>query len=305
MKLYKPIFWRSTNIISLLIYPLSMITYLINFIKKFSSKKKFIIKTICVGNIYIGGTGKTSLALEINKLLSKKFKTVFIKKNYRYQQDEIKLLKNNGKCIILNDRINSLNVAEKKKFQIAILDDGLQQKNIKYDLKIVCFNTTDGFGNGFLLPAGPLRERLSELKNYDVVFLNGENKNKKLIKIILQINNKIKIFNSTYQPINLNNFNKNKKYLMFCGVGNPEEFEKTLLKFKFKIKEKMIFPDHYKFTNNEIKKLKIIAKQKKLNIITTEKDYSRLNVSQKKNVQYLKIKLKIKKLNEFKKVLIN
>ena len=305
MKLYKPIFWRSTNIISLLIYPLSMITYLINFIKKFSSKKKFIIKTICVGNIYTGGTGKTSLALEINKLLSKKFKTVFIKKNYRYQQDEIKLLKNNGKCIILNDRINSLNVAEKKKFQIAILDDGLQQKNIKYDLKIVCFNTTDGFGNGFLLPAGPLRERLSELKNYDVVFLNGENKNKKLIKIILQINNKIKIFNSTYQPINLNNFNKNKKYLMFCGVGNPEEFEKTLLKFKFKIKEKMIFPDHYKFTNNEIKKLKIIAKQKKLNIITTEKDYSRLNVSQKKNVQYLKIKLKIKKLNEFKKVLIN
>ena len=304
MKLYKPIFWRSTNIISLLIYPLSMITYLINFIKKFSSKKKFIIKTICVGNIYTGGTGKTSLALEINKLLSKKFKTVFIKKNYRYQQDEIKLLKNNGKCIILKNRINSLYVAEKKKFQIAILDDGLQQKNIKYDLKIVCFNTTDGFGNGFLLPAGPLRERLSELKNYDVVFLNGENKNKKLIKIILQINNKIKIFNSTYQPINLNNFNKNKKYLMFCGVGNPEEFEKTLLKFKFKIKEKMIFPDHYKFTNNEIKKLKIIAKQKKLNIITTEKDYSRLNVSQKKNVQYLKIKLKIKKLNEFKKVLI-
>ena len=305
MKLYKPIFWRSTNIISLLIYPLSMITYLINFIKKFSSKKKFIIKTICVGNIYTGGTGKTSLALEINKLLSKKFKTVFIKKNYRYQQDEIKLLKNNGKCIILNDRINSLNLAEKKKFQIAILDDGLQQKNIKYDLKIVCFNTTDGFGNGFLLPAGPLRERLSELKNYDVVFLNGENKNKKLIKIILQINNKIKIFNSTYQPINLNNFNKNKKYLMFCGVGNPEEFEKTLLKFKFKIKEKMIFPDHYKFSNNEIKKLKIIANQKKLNIITTEKDYSRLNASQKKNVQYLKIKLKIKKLNEFKKVLIN
>ena len=305
MKLYKPIFWRSTNIISLLIYPLSIFTYLINFIKKFSSKKKFIIKTICVGNIYTGGTGKTSLALEINKLLSKKFKTVFIKKNYIYQQDEIKLLKKNGKCIILKNRINSLYVAEKKKFQIAILDDGLQQKNIKYDLKIVCFNTTDGFGNGFLLPAGPLRERLSELKNYDVVFLNGENKNKKLIKIILQINNKIKIFNSTYQPINLNNFNKNKKYLMFCGVGNPEEFEKTLLKFKFKIKEKMIFPDHYKFSNNEIKKLKIIAKQKKLNIITTEKDYSRLNASQKKNVQYLKIKLKIKKLNEFKKVLIN
>ncbi len=194
---------------------------------------------------------------------------------------------------------------KKKKFQVAILDDGLQQKNINYDLKIVCFNSTDGYGNGFLLPAGPLRESMAELKNYDVVFLNGENKNQELVKFIIQNNNNIKIFNSSYQPINLKNFNKNKKYLMFCGVGNPEEFEKTLLKFKFKIKEKVIFPDHHMFTREEIKKLKMIANQKKLNIITTEKDYSRLSMSQKKNIKYLKVQLKIKKLNIFKKILIN
>ncbi len=115
MKLLKPIFWRSKNIISLLIYPLSIITHIINFIKKFSSKKKFEIKTICVGNIYTGGTGKTSLTLEINKLLRNKFKTVFIKKNYSYQQDEIKLLKKNGKIIVSKNRIDSLNIAEKKK----------------------------------------------------------------------------------------------------------------------------------------------------------------------------------------------
>ena len=80
MKFIKPKFWETKNFISLILYPLSIITYLINIKKKFSTKIKFEIKTICIGNIYIGGTGKTSLAIEINELLRKKFKTVFIKK---------------------------------------------------------------------------------------------------------------------------------------------------------------------------------------------------------------------------------
>ena len=80
MKLIKPKFWDTKNFTSSILYPLSAITYLINITKKFSNKKNFAIKTICIGNIFIGGTGKTSLAIEINQLLRKKFKTVFIKK---------------------------------------------------------------------------------------------------------------------------------------------------------------------------------------------------------------------------------
>ena len=80
MRLTKPKFWKTTNIISIIFYPLSLITYLINISKKFSKKRNFKIKTICVGNIFVGGTGKTSLVIEINELLKKKFKTVFIKK---------------------------------------------------------------------------------------------------------------------------------------------------------------------------------------------------------------------------------
>ena len=68
----------------------------------------------------------------------------------------------------------SLKLAEKKKYEVALLDDGLQQKNIDYNLKIVCFNSSEFIGNGYLLPAGPLRENIAELKNYDCVFLNGE-----------------------------------------------------------------------------------------------------------------------------------
>ena len=99
MKLIKPKFWDTKNFISFILYPLSAITYLINITKKLSNKEKFEIKTICIGNIFVGGTGKTSLAIEINQLLRKKFKTVFIKKNYENQLDEINLLSNTGKII--------------------------------------------------------------------------------------------------------------------------------------------------------------------------------------------------------------
>jgi tetraacyldisaccharide 4'-kinase len=176
MKFIKPKFWETKNFISLILYPLSIITYLINIKKKFSTKIKFEIKTICIGNIYIGGTGKTSLAIEINELLRKKFKTVFIKKNYKNQVDEINLLSNKGKIISSTNREDALLTASKKKYQVAILDDGLQQKNINYDLKVACFNSEYALGNEYMLPAGPLRENLDIIKNYDLIFLNGEKK---------------------------------------------------------------------------------------------------------------------------------
>jgi len=306
MNLKKPDFWDKKNPLSFILLPLTIITHLINFFKKLSKKKKFIIKTICIGNVFIGGTGKTSLSILINQILKKKFKTVFIKKNYISQKDEINLLKKNGHVITTNSRINSLELAEKKKYDFAILDDGLQQKNIKYDLKIVCFNSSEFIGNGFVLPAGPLRENIKEIKNYDIIFLNGSIKSsKKIYKKIKELNKNIEILEGEYIPQNINTFNKKKNYLMFCGIGNPKEFENTLLKHKFKLKEKFIFADHHKFSNEEIILLKKIAQKNKLEIITTEKDYLRLNLKQKKNIKFLKINLKVNKINKLKKKLLD
>ena len=302
MKLTKPLFWKSKNIISILLLPLTIITLLINISKRIYSKKKFSIKTICVGNIFLGGTGKTSLAMEIQELLGKKFKTVFIKKYYQNQVDEINLLKNRGDVISKKNRENALSLASKK-YDLAILDDGLQQKNINYGLKIVCFNTKEGLGNEFLLPAGPLRESIDRLKDYDIAFLNGESKNKNLSLKLKSINKNLKIFEGKYKPENLGKFNLKKKYLMFCGIGNPHEFEKTLKKYKFNIIKKIIFPDHYKITSHEIKKLKSNAKNEGLTLITTEKDFFRLNRLERKNIKFLKIKLEVNNLKYFKKIL--
>ena len=299
MKIKRPLYLDSLNIISIFLLPFSAITYVVNVIKNLSIKKRFKIKTICVGNIYIGGTGKTPLILKINKFINKKYKTVIIKKNYKDQKDEQSILKKNGDLICLENRTDALKHAEKKNYDIALLDDGLQDKTINYDISIVCFNSSEAIGNSFLIPAGPLRERLNEIKNYDVVFLNGEKNNIKFYKTLKKINKNLKIFNSKYMPTNLKSFNLKKKYLYFCGLGNPKEFEKTLLKYKFKIEEKFVFPDHYNFTNQDIKEIKKIAKEKKLDIVTSEKDYLRLNNFNKKNIKFLKVDLKIKNLSKF------
>ena len=305
MKLIKPKFWESKNFISFILYPLSAITFLINFTKKFSIKKNFEIKSICIGNIFIGGTGKTSLAIEINDLLRKKFMTVFIKKSYKNQIDEINLLNNKGKIISSSNREDALFTASKKKYQVAILDDGLQQKNINYDLKIACFNSKYAFGNGYVLPAGPLRENLNIIKDYDLIFLNGEKKNKKLLSKLKSINKNLQIFEGKYKPLNLKKFDLRKKYLMFCGIGNPHEFEQTLVKYKFNISEKIIFPDHHKFSNIDLKELKSNASRDNLTLVTTEKDFFRLNKTQRKNIKFLKIKLEIKDKEKLKKILIS
>ncbi len=297
MKILKPLYLNDKNLISYFLIPFTIFTILINFSKKFLIKKKYKIKTICVGNIYIGGTGKTSLCIQLNKILKNKFKTVFVKKRYLDQLDEREMLKTHGKLISDENRGISLDKAEAEKYNLAILDDGLQDKRIDYDISIACFNSTYGIGNGYLLPAGPLREKLEVLKKYSAIFLIGEKKNINLFSILKKYNNKI--FYSNYVPINIKNFDRKKNYLYFCGIGNPEEFENTLNKYKFKISKKFIFPDHHSYSNNDLEKINKIAFKNKLEIITTEKDYERLTNNNRKNIKYLKVELQIKNFKKF------
>ena len=241
MKILRPAFRNTKNIISFILYPISLILLLVLYLKKNLKQKKFQIKTICVGNIFIGGTGKTSLSIAIFKIVNKKFKTTFIKKKYTNQLDEKRLLAKYGNVIFEDERIKALNIAQKN-YKMAILDDGLQQKNIKYDLRIV-------------------REKFSEIKNYDLVFIIGDNPDRKFINKIKTIKKNSNIFFANYSVSNLSKFNLKKKYLIFSGIGNPHEFENTLLKSKFKIEKKIIFPDLYSYTEIDLKMIKDLAKR--------------------------------------------
>ena len=235
MKFKKPQFWdyKKISFWAFLLLPFTVFTLLANNFRKSNIAKKQEIKTICVGNIYVGGTGKTPSCILINKLISSfGYKTAFIKKKYDDQIDEQKILDAEGTLFCNRKRLESFNNAKKTDSQVLIFDDGLQDYSIFYDLTFVCFNSISGIGNGQLLPAGPLREKLSTLKRFDAVFLNGNGEdNSKLINLINTYNPKINIFEQEYSVINLEKFDKKKEYMIFSGIGNPKSFLKTLKKF--------------------------------------------------------------------------
>jgi len=306
MKFYKPKFWDKRgriSLISILLFPISLIIIIKNYYEDNKPKKNYYdFRTICVGNIYIGGTGKTPLVNNLTSHLKKKNKTFIIKKNYFSHEDEKKMLESKHNVIFEKTREESLLKAEQEKAKIVIFDDGLQEKTINYDLKIVCFNSLKLDGNGHVIPAGPLREKLNSLKNYDVVLINGNanKETKNFIDKIKSINPDLKIFMGKYVPKNFSNLKK-KKFLAFSGIGNPHTFFDTLKSLKIKLVDYKKFPDHYNYSDKDLQKLKQLAKVNGCKLITTEKDYFRIKKAFRKNVNFLKIELSINQEKKFYK----
>ena len=308
MKFYKPKFWDkrgSLSLFSILLLPLSLIIIIKNYFENSKIKKNFYdLKTICVGNIYIGGTGKTPLVNNLASHYKKKFKTYIIKKNYFSHLDEKRLLESKHKVIFEKTRKLSISKAENEKAELLIFDDGLQEKEINFGLKIVCFNSLKLDGNGLIIPAGPLRERLNSIKNYDVVLINGDinKETKNFIKKIEKINPRIKIFTGKYVAQNYSKLKK-KKFIVFSGIGNPHTFFDTLKSLKIKFNKYKKFPDHYDYKDSDLQELKSLAKLQKCELLTTEKDYFRIKKSFRKNINFLKVELSINQEKKFYKYL--
>ena len=297
MNLKKPKFWdyKSPNIFAYFLLPLTIILRIYNLLKIKPVYEKTKIKKICIGNIYLGGTGKTSLSIKINQILNKrKLKSCFIKKFYRNQIDEQRILKNNGKLFLSSQRIIALREAENEKFEFAIFDDGLQDKSLEYDVSFVCFNNINFIGNGMTIPSGPLREPLNILKKYNNVFFNGNLENiENLKEQTLKINPEINIHIGIYEPINLKEFSLKDNYFVFSGIGNHQTFVSMLKKHGLNILKDAEFPDHYRYTKKNIDKILNEANNLKCKIITTEKDFLRLEKENINQIKYIKSELKI------------
>ncbi len=280
MKLNKPKFWdkKGTSIFSLLLIPLTILYYLLFSINKYSRKiltKKFRnIKIICIGNIYLGGTGKTPLAIEIFKELSIKNKVSVLKKFNKKHLDEINLLKKTTNLICTNKRVEGVEKSLENKDNFLILDDGYQDYSLKKDFSILCINSELGFGNKMLLPSGPLRENVDEIKNFKAAVINGE-KNLDLEKFLISYNEDLKIFYSKYKLNNLEKFG-NKDILAFSGVANNYKFF-DLLKSKLNLKKTISFPDHYNYSEDELAKIVETSKKQNMTVVTTAKDFYRID----------------------------
>ncbi len=308
MNLKKPKFWdkKKPNIFAYLLYPIALIIKLLNNLK-ISKPKNTGIKTICVGNFYIGGTGKTSLSLKINEILkNNNIKSCFVKKFYKDQIDEQKLLQQNGKLFLSKSRIEAISKAEKENYDVVILDDGLQDNTINYNLSFVCFNNINWIGNGLTIPSGPLREELKNLKKYKHVFLNGNMENIEYQKKeILKINPEINIHIGIYKPVNLSEFKKDKNYLIFSGIGNHQTFLAMMKKNGFKIFKDIEFSDHYNYSELDIKNIIDEANKYNCEVITTEKDYLRIDNTNTEKIKFIKSNLDIIDEEKFIKILIN
>jgi len=310
MSLKKPSFWDlpKPSLVSYLLIPFTLPIVLRNFLFQFLKKEKSSnIKTICVGNIYLGGTGKTPLSIKIYEILKKlNNKVATVKKNYSNQKDEQLLLKQKTSLIISNSRKNAINEGINQNYKVLIFDDGLQDSEIDFDIKLVCFKSKNWIGNGQLIPAGPMREKISSLKRFDAVILNGNSDNfEKIENQIKKINSNIKIFKTFYKISNIQKYDLNSKYLIFSGIGNPSDFKDILLENKFDVRKELIFSDHYNYSLNDFEKIRIKAKNENLKILTTEKDYMKIPEEFKKEIDYIPIDLVIQNEEKFIELLNN
>jgi tetraacyldisaccharide 4'-kinase len=306
MNFKKPKFWDHSGLSfwSIILYPFSLLFLFASLvIRILKIQKKFPIPIICVGNIYVGGTGKTPLAKEIFQITKSLGKNpAFIKKYYSYLDDEINMLQKTGKTFFLNRRKDSIEALIKNGYNLAILDDGFQDLSIYKNFNIVCFNQKQWTGNHFVIPAGPLREKLSALKRADCILING-NKDTKIENQIYKVNKSAKIFYSKYKALDIDRF-KEKKICAFAGIGNPSNFFELLKENNLNLVNKFSFSDHHDYSYTEIENM--VKKFNDCILLTTEKDYCRIpldSILKGFKIEYLKIRLEIENKDNFIKLI--
>lgn len=267
-----------------------------------SEPYKTKIPVLCIGNLVAGGSGKTPSALAIMTLINKKRlfdEPVFLSRGYKGTEkgpllinpdthkveetgDEPLLLARTAKTVIAKNRMDgAIHAQEQAKADLIIMDDGLQNKQLEKTLNIAVIDGKYGFGNSKTLPAGPLRETLSQgFDKVDAFILIGNDE-----RNIKQILPKEKpVFEAIIKVPDDWICDREVPYVAFAGMGQPEKFHSTLWDKGLNVVGWHAYPDHHQYTENDLKKLAKIAKDKGARLITTEKDAVRLPAAFKNDV---------------------
>lgn len=315
MKLSRPKFWKNINAISVLFIPLSIIYYILTAINniKLRPPVKLSSFVICIGNITVGGTGKTPIAIKIGKLFQKEgFKVAYLTRGFGGKTNHIGLIDNTihshhevgDEAIMLSktastyigkDRSITGALAEKDGAEIIIMDDGMQNSSLHKDITILAFDAQYKFGNGFLLPSGPLRETLNDgFKKADIlVCTNVPEETDNLIKHSFPKLMHKPCFTINYITKNASTLNKNK-FIILCSIADPEKFIGTAQKAGAIILETILYPDHHNYTAKEIDDAITRANAAGCKILTTSKDAVKMTSSQNEQVVILELELESK-----------
>jgi len=268
------------------------------------NRRKLKAKVISVGNITLGGTGKTPLVEYICRFLKNKGNNVCVltrgyRRGLKSIADEPSMLQaklNDIPVIIGSNRIKSAYKAINNfGSDTLVLDDAFQQWRLFKDLEIVVIDAINPFGNTHMIPRGILREPLSSLKRADIFILTKTNINSdtgNMIDRLKRINPSAEIFESMHKPTGFYDINqpnelrgidtfKGKGALLFSGIGDSGSFEKIIAGLGIKICLSLKFPDHHVYSRDDLDNIGKLARDNNTGvIITTEKDATRLVNSQ-------------------------
>jgi len=288
-----PKFWykKKDTIYSSSLYPFSLLFRFGTKIRNILSIKRLApLPIICIGNIVVGGAGKTPVSIKIGKILIKAgYKPHFISKGYAgiikestlvetwhspsSVGDESLLLSEVAPTWIGNDRIKSSHLAKKNGADCLIMDDGFQNPSIGKDFSIVVINGEQEFGNKRVMPSGPLRESVKRgLLRTNLVIVIG-NISYDLEKMIPS---HIPIFKANFAINVTNEIYKGKNITAFAGIAYPEKFFNSLVEQGAKIVTKISYPDHHIYNENDLLSLAENANKTKSILVTTRKDFIRI-----------------------------
>jgi tetraacyldisaccharide 4'-kinase len=298
MLIRAPKFWYTDQLNPVLKYLLCPISNIYSYFTSLNYKKDYKSKSakarvIAIGGITAGGSGKTAVAASICEMLNnvKKKSAVLSrgfgrssngtflvdakKHNFKAVGDEPLLLSRYAEVFVGADRSKTCRMAEQKKHDIIILDDGLTQRDLKVDAKFVVIDSSQGFGNGYMLPLGPNRLNF-DIVSSDItaVIIIKNSKNEDVKELMKKIPGNIPIIQG-YMEQDLSKIKNNERVLAFCGIGYPQKFFDSL-KSKLNVIKAMDFPDHYPFTDDDITDVLGEAKLCSAKLVTTEKDLVRI-----------------------------
>ncbi len=282
--------------------------------KILKSKKIDDLEIFCVGNITVGGTGKTpTVQYLVQKFVNEGRKVAIVSRGYRGKRKKDPMIVSDGKNIFASSKesgdeplLHALNtkvpiivgknrylacLMAKKHFDIdtIVLDDGYQHRKLERDYNIVLIDATNPFGSGRLLPLGTLREDLKQLKRAHEFIITkadlvDDREIKKIKKYLSRYKKNISV--AKYDVVSLKNLKgerkplfwvNKKRVLLFSGLANPLNFEKTVISLMPLATERMDFLDHYNFKERDFKKILKRANDMEADfIITTEKDIVKL-----------------------------
>jgi tetraacyldisaccharide 4'-kinase len=303
MDLRAPAFWyeRRFSPLTAALLPLSWVWALAARVRtRVALPYKASIPVVCVGNVTVGGAGKTPAAIALMYAMGA-HKPCFLTRGYRGRVksaalvpadaraedygDEAVLLSRHAATIVARKRKGGLKLAEQMGFDLVIADDGFQNPGFFKTRSVLVFDGAVGTGNGACLPAGPMRESLhSALPRADAALIVGDDVTGLRGELF-----GVPVFTGALETT----LRPHGNYVAFAGIGRPQKFFDTLKMAGFALSGALPFPDHHAYTQDDLDHIARLAAHHGAHIITTEKDHVRLPADFAKRVQTLPVSLRI------------